>query len=155
MGLNFLADPAKLQFMVFQKLCCEKSEISFWYIRNDIMKDQKDFWYFSDAFHPKAPPTTPFGLLWYVNSSVPKWKLKYKLKRIWFISEKIVSKYLQFLCSPWNHNVLFYLTCNEYGPSDVNSTLLQDVGILFHISGTLHYKQKYQSFYPFHPQKSQ
>ena len=117
-NINLCGNEAKLQFMVFQKLCCEKSEISFWYIRNDIMKDQKDFWYFSDAFHPKAPPTTPFGLLWYVNSSVPKWKFKYKLKRKLFISEKIVSNIYHFFACLWTIMFSFNLTCNEYGQSE-------------------------------------
>ena len=63
---------AKLQFMVLQKYCSENSEISFWYIRNEIMKDQNDFWYFSDAIHPKSPPTTPLVILWYINTAVPK-----------------------------------------------------------------------------------
>ena len=89
--------------MKIQKLVSDTSGMIYWQIRND-------FWYFRDAYHPKAPPTTPFGLLWYVNSSVPKWKFKYKLKRKIFISEKIVSKICQF----WTIMYSFNLTCNEH-----------------------------------------
>ena len=63
---------AKLQFIVLTIL---KFQNVYWYIRNT------DFsvilcWNFSLAFRPKAPPTTPRALIWYMTFGGPKWKFK-------------------------------------------------------------------------------
>ena len=63
-------------------------------------------------------------------------KMKMKIKKEINNFREDCFKYLPFLCLPLNHEVLVY------SQSDVNSTLLQDVGILLHKSGTLHYKQQ-------------
>ena len=68
----------------------QRQNYSLWYFRNNVLKIQKsvsdisgmkywkirnDFWYFSNALHPKAPPTTPLVILWYIDTAVPKRKL--------------------------------------------------------------------------------
>ena len=53
-----------------------------WKIRNELLiyhtwykRDfRKKYWNFSDVCHSKAPPTTPFIVLWYINVSVPERK---------------------------------------------------------------------------------
>ena len=71
------ANQAKLQLIVFQKLFSEKSEINYWFIIYDKKEISEKYWNFSNAFCPKAPPTTLVVVLWYINVSVPKrkWKL--------------------------------------------------------------------------------
>ena len=68
------ANQAKLQLIVFQKLFSEKSEINYWFIIYDKKEISEKYWNFSNAHRPKAPPTTPFVVIWYINVCVPKRK---------------------------------------------------------------------------------
>ena len=47
-------------------------------MENQQLYDDKSaqiWWDFSRSFRPNPPPTTPFASIWYINVSIPKWKI--------------------------------------------------------------------------------